>query len=148
MGVGLVISAVSLLLLLYWFRYSCALILAAKGGRDYASQVTAENNLAFQDISRRLAEPSTPACDLERFNALLQRDYDIVTAIIDTTARLQAARESGEQRMLQVFYHFLRARYAISRGVSVPYSSGALAEICDVLGYFANVAGEAVYCNR
>jgi hypothetical protein len=148
MGVGLIITVISLLLLLYWFGYSCALILAAKGARDYSPHVTTANGLAFPSISRKLAEAPSAESDLERYNTALQRDYRIVTSLLATAEDYRANGEAAEQRMLHLFYRVLRVRYVIFRGISIRYSASALAQMCEVVGYFANVAGEAVYCGR
>ena len=45
---------VSLILLAYWFRYTCVLILSAKPACDYAAQVAVTNRLSFPRIQQTL----------------------------------------------------------------------------------------------
>ena len=45
-----IITASSVLLFGYWFRYTCLLILSAKTTRDFAGQVAAANQLGFLEV--------------------------------------------------------------------------------------------------
>ena len=49
-----IITASSVLLFGYWFRYTCLLILSAKTARDFAGQVAAANQLGFLDVQNQL----------------------------------------------------------------------------------------------
>ena len=42
------VSVISLALLVYWFRYTCLLLLRTKPVRDYSKQVVAANQLAIR----------------------------------------------------------------------------------------------------
>lgn len=44
---SILVLTVSLILFLYWFRYTCLLILSAKPAKDYSGQVAQVNQLSF-----------------------------------------------------------------------------------------------------
>ena len=48
------LTAGSVLLLGYWFRYTCLLILSAKTTRDFAGEVAEANQLSFLEVQARL----------------------------------------------------------------------------------------------
>src|SRR5260370_41984137 len=54
MPVSTIMIAISTGLLIYWFRYSCRLILSAKPARDYTEEVAAANELRFLEIQQDL----------------------------------------------------------------------------------------------
>ena len=49
-----VLTVGSVLLLAYWFRYMCLLILSAKTTQDYAGQVATANQLSFLEVQSQL----------------------------------------------------------------------------------------------
>ena len=54
MLVSILIIVVSLALFLYWFRYTCVLILSAKTSRDYAAEIASANQLRFLETRTHL----------------------------------------------------------------------------------------------
>ncbi len=49
---SLLIIVVSTVLLIYWFRYTCLLMLRTQTARDYASGLAAANRLMYPERSR------------------------------------------------------------------------------------------------
>src|SRR6202790_1828500 len=71
-----VITASSVMLFAYWFRYTCLLILSAKTARDYTSDVACSNSLLFPEVQAQLNQSASP--DLDQLRAALERDYKVV----------------------------------------------------------------------
>ena len=58
---SLLIIVVSTVLLIYWFRYTCLLILRTPTARDYASGLAAANRLMYPDVEGRLLQDAPAA---------------------------------------------------------------------------------------
>src|SRR5216683_641839 len=84
-----IITVSSVLLFGYWFRYTCLLILSAKTTRNFAAE-------------------------LGRLCDALDRDYAILTRLLQQTSTLSAEGSSIEKRMLDINYHVTRAWYRAS----------------------------------
>jgi len=50
------IIAVSALLLAYWFRYTCLLILRSNTAKDYAASAATANGFTFGEVRSKLLE--------------------------------------------------------------------------------------------
>src|SRR5271163_4257057 len=96
-----VITASSVLLFGYWFRYTCLLILSAKTTRDYAAAVAHANQLGFLQVQSQLQE-SVP--DLDILKASLDRDYEVLTYLLKHASNTAQGAESIEKRMLAINY--------------------------------------------
>ncbi len=134
----LFITASSLLLFGYWFRYTCVLILRTKTTRDFAGDVAIANQLSFPAVQHQL---SLASADLARLYTSLDRDYALVTYLVSHAAGRQG-EISLEDRMLQLNYRLMGAWYRMSRPISVAAARKALEEMSMVVAYFANVMGE------
>src|SRR5690349_10206285 len=73
----------SFLLFLYWFRYSCLLILNAATPNDYADALASTYGLHFAQVQSRLAA-SQPA-ELGTLSGALDRDYAILQKLLSGT---------------------------------------------------------------
>jgi hypothetical protein len=132
-----VITASSVLLLGYWFRYSCLLILSAETTRDYAVDVAAANQLSFLQVQAQLRENAT---DLGRLQVSLDRDLAVVTYLIQNAS---GQGEWGmEERMLQLNYRLMGAWFSISQRFSPEAGRRALDEMSMIISHFANSMGE------
>jgi hypothetical protein len=132
-----VITVSSVLLLGYWFRYSCLLILSAETTRDYAADIAAANQLSFLQVQVQLRENAT---DLGRLQASLDRDLAVVTSLI------QNASGQGdwgmEERMLQLNYRLMSMWCGVSKRFSPEAGRRALDEMSMIISHFANSMGE------
>ncbi len=138
---SIVILAVSLVLFAYWFRYTCLLILNAKTAKDYTGQVAQANQLSFLEVQRRL-EAGLDRAELATLHDSLERDYRLLTYLLRHAAHFQAGGYDLEQRMLMVDYRAMQLWYALSRRFGVERARGALQEMSDIIGHFANDMGE------
>ena len=133
-----VITASSVVLFAYWFRYTCLLILSAKTARDFAAGVASQNNLAFPVVQAQLQQASTP--DLDRLRASLDNDYRVVRDLLKCARNMD--EQSLETQMLAVNYKVMRAWYSVSRHFSGRAAAHALSEMSMVVSHFANLMGE------
>lgn len=142
MFISIVILSVSTGLFLYWFRYSCLLILSTRTTKDYAAQVAKANQLGFQRIQEHLQMDAGQE-SLGALRETLERDYRLLTGLLSHAADAQVAGVSLEQRMLMVDYRLMQGWYKVANQFSqAGYARRALAEMADIVAHFANEMGE------
>ncbi len=134
-----VITATSLLLFGYWFRYTCVLILSARTTRDYAGAVAAANQLSFPEIQSVLREHAV--ANLDGLKASLDRDYAVLTYLLKHAASRASAEDMVEKRMLNVHYRLMRVWYGVTRNLAPSAAYRALEEMTSVVAHFANTMG-------
>jgi hypothetical protein len=140
-----IIIVFSMALLLYWFRYSCSLILSAKPARDYTPQVAAANELGFLEVEQDLPHASERR-QLDSLQQKLERDYYLLNYLLHHSPALQTATENFEQRMIMLDFELMRAYYALTSKLSRSKSRAALQEMAHVVCYFANSMGQRAAC--
>ena len=126
---------VSLILLAYWFRYTCVLILNAKPARDYAAQVALTNRLSFPRIQQSL-EVGVAVAELDTLRRHLDRDYTVLTCLMRHGAEFREIGQSLEDRMLMLYFVIMKRTFSLRR------SREALHEMTNILQHFANQMGE------
>jgi hypothetical protein len=145
MLVSITIITFSMLLFLYWFRYTCLLILSTKTAKDYTSQVAKANQLQFPLIQAHLRaglETGT-VVPMDGLRISLERDYRLLTGLLSHAAQFQVGGVSLEQRMLMVDYQAMRLWYTVSMRFSKSaHARRALVEMADIVAHFANAMGE------
>ncbi len=134
-----IITASSIFLFAYWFRYTCLLILSAKTTRDYAVEVAAANQLGFLEVQSQLCE-DVP--QLDRLRDSLDRDYGVLVYLLKHASNATSGQETLEKRMLEINYRFMRAWYSVSRRFSPAAAARAIEEMSIVVAHFANSMGE------
>jgi hypothetical protein len=135
-----VITASSVLLFAYWFRYTCLLILSAKTARDYTSDVAYSNSLLFPEVQMQLNQSGSP--DLDKLRAALERDYRVVRNMMKYMPAPQEGQFALEARMLAINFRLMGAWYQATRHISGSTAARALGEMSMVVAHFANVMGE------
>ena len=135
--VTLVITVSSVLMLGYWFRYSCLLILSAESIRDYAADIAAANQLSFLQVQAELRDQQ-PA-DLNRLQASLDRDLKVVTYLIQNATQGEWGMEA---RMLKLNYRLMSTWCSVSQRFSPEAGRRALDEMSMIVSHFANSLGE------
>jgi hypothetical protein len=127
------IIAGSSALLVYWFRYTCALILQREHSVDYALRVASTVRLNFPHTEKALETDPRPSA-LDRLHESLENDYHILTGLL----REAGAGTSVERRLLTIDYQVMRAWFKLTRKSDAsPQARNALAEMSSILGYFA-----------
>lgn len=134
-----VITASSVLLFAYWFRYTCLLILSAKTARDYTSDVAHSNSLVFPQVQAQLNQSA--ALDLDNLRSALDRDYQVLRNMMK---HMPAVGEGSslETQMLALNYRLMGTWYQITRHLSGSTAARALSEMSMVVAHFANLMGE------
>lgn len=142
MFVSVIIIAFSMLLFLYWFRYTCLLILSTKTTRDYTAQVARANQLEFPAIQAHLKLAGS-ASSMDSLRLSLEKDYRLLTGLLRHAAQFQMGGLSVEQRMLMVDYQAMKLWYSVARQFSeATHARQALEEMSDIVAHFANAMGE------
>jgi hypothetical protein len=134
-----IITVSSVLLFGYWFRYTCLLILSAKTARDFAGEVATANQLGFPEVQSQLRGH---VADLGRLCDALDRDYAVLSKLMQQAGSSSAEGSFIEERMLAINYNLTRAWYRVSRHVSAAAARQALEEMSMMVAHFANVMGE------
>jgi hypothetical protein len=135
----IVITASSVLLFGYWFRYTCLLILSARTARDYAGAVAQANQLSFLQVQSQLLEPT--AANLDVLKDSLDRDYKVLTYLLKNAANASSGEDAVEKRMLEIHYRLMGAWYKVSRSLYPAAACRALDEMASVVAHFANSMG-------
>ncbi len=116
----------SVVLFVYWFRYSCLLILQNRG--------------AYAVRERPKSEENRPEM-LDQLHRDLINDYRVVSFL------LRCSSESGvapiERRMLMMDYWIMRAWYSLARRIAPPQARKALEEISNIVSYFGHSVGRS-----
>jgi hypothetical protein len=137
MLVSILIIAVSLVLLAYWFRYTCVLLLKVGGASECATRVAAANHLNFPEVLGRLQNSEAKLDSLE---LALERDYRILNYLLEHSAGLEIA--GVEHRILTLDYRIMQIWYKMVRRCSSDYARAALVEMARVLTYLSGKMGE------
>jgi hypothetical protein len=135
-----VITASSVLLFAYWFRYTCLLILSAKTARDYTSEVAQSNRLLFPEVQAQLEQSA--ASDLDRLRSALDRDYQVIRDMMKGMPAWGEGQSALETQMLAINYRLMGTWYHVTRHVSSSTAARALSEMSMVVAHFANLMGE------
>ena len=117
------IIAISTVLLVYWFRYSCLLVL-----RSHAEAATAE---ARQAGAAKIERAIREGARLDVLEESLNRDYRLLTYMIGHGA---GEKLNGiEDRMLVLDYKLMRMWYRLTRSAVPAQAHSALSEMATVL---------------
>jgi hypothetical protein len=132
---GFIIIASSILFL-YWFRYTCLLVLAQNDGAQYAFQVASNIQLSFPHVQAALQTPAHSS-GLDRLRERLDQDYDLLTELLH-----HPGSDSIQHRILRLDYQAMRVWYQLTRTSHHPLlAKKALGEMSSILGYFAAEIG-------
>jgi hypothetical protein len=112
-------------------------MLHARTARDYAREVATANQLSFANVQSQLCDANA---DLDGLHDLLDRDYALVTRLMNEVANGQSGIE---ERMLAFNYRLASIRYRVAQRYSIQSARQALEEMSLVVAHFANSVGEA-----
>lgn len=146
MATSIFIFLVCLFVFAYWFRYTCLLILSGDTKNDHARQIAIANQLGFIEAKHVLATERLmgKARSLDRLHHSLDRDYKLLTYLLEHAERYHPVTHPFEQHMLTLDYHLMRVGYCLLRKASMPLAKAALSERASILNHFANQMGERV----
>jgi hypothetical protein len=133
---GILIIALSSAMLIYWFRYSCILILRNRSEIAAASAPVSDSRFNFAAVLERFnSEPTLDALQLS-----LERDYRVLKYLIEHAPGLELA--SLEDRLLMFDYRIMQGVYRLTRTAAPLQARKALAEMASVLGVLAHSIGQ------
>jgi hypothetical protein len=120
------IIVISVILFVYWLRYSCVMLL--RSARERAEMPTvADERFNVSSVLERLKTES----DLAPLERALERDCYVVTYLIEHAADLELA--SIENKLLVLDYKLMRLWSRLTRTVAPQQSRKALSEMASVL---------------
>lgn len=134
--IGILVA--SSLLFVYWFRFTCLLILSARTAQDYAASIATAHHLSFPAIQAKLSAAS--AGEFDGLKDMLDRDYALVLQLMSS---MDAGKSGIEEKMLSVHYFLTGVWYRTSTRFSETCGRQALEQMSQVVAHFANAVGEA-----
>jgi hypothetical protein len=118
---SVLIIGISFILLLYWFRYSCTLLL-----RSHALEESADERFSFAVVLERLRG----GAGLDPLHHALDRDYRVLTYLLEHAATLDGG---FEERVLVLDYRLMQCWYRLTKSAAPRLARKALAEMASVL---------------
>lgn len=131
----------SLVLLAYWFRYTCLFILRSSSARTYAGRVAAANRLNFTVVQAELNRAEAIA-EPDRLRELLDRDYRLISYLIAHGSEFRSAGRMVERWVLHIDFKMMRVSYTLSRWAGYSQARKALGEMADIISHLANSMGK------
>jgi hypothetical protein len=133
---GILIITFSLALLIYWFRYSCILILRNQAAELASASEAVDGRFSVLQVRESLKHED----ELDPLRVALDRDYRVLTYLIEHAAGLELA--TLEDRLLMVDYWIMRRVYQVTRTVAPRQAKQALIEMATVLNILVCHLGE------
>jgi hypothetical protein len=133
---SIVVIVFSAALLIYWFRYTCILLLRNGAEETRATTAAIRNNFSFGEVQTRL----DTASELDPLHASLQRDYQVLTYLVRHASGLEFA--SFEERLLVWDFRLMQLWYRATRSAAPQHAREALSEMAGVLGILAGRIGQ------
>jgi hypothetical protein len=128
----------SVVLFIYWFRYSCLLILQNRGAYSLsqagATVLTGPVVERLQGNERRLEL-------LDQLHHDLVNDYRVVCFLVRCSS--ERGVDPIERRMLMMDYWIMRGWYSLARRTAPPQARKALEEISNIVNYFSHSVGRS-----
>lgn len=137
------IITVSIVLFVYWFRYTCVLVLNTQVKKDYASQIAKANQLQFLETRTALMSGPQPAA-LDTLQRSLDQDYRLLSYLLEHAAKFNVGDMGFEQVMLKADFKLMSVWYSVVRRFSPNQASNALLEMSSIVAHLANAMGERV----
>ena len=129
------IIAISVILFVYWLRYSCVMLLRSAQERGEMAK-SADERFNVAAVLERLKTEG----DLDPLEQALERDYHVVTYLIEHAADLELA--SIENKLLVLDYKLMRVWSRVTRTVAPQQSRKALSEMASVLSVLVGQMGD------
>lgn len=124
---SIIIIAFSLALLVYWFRYSCILLLRNAAEQADISPVSGDNRFRVAEVQERLRNAEA----LDPLHASLQRDYQVLIYLLEHAAGLEL--QDFEDRLLIFDYRVMQWCYRLTRTAAPDQARQSLKEMALVL---------------
>src|SRR5256885_926926 len=106
---SILIIAFSLALLVYWFRYSCILLMRNYSELAGSSRAVVDTRFRVADVQERLRSAEA----LDPLHTSLQRDYQVLIYLLEHAAGLEL--EAFEDRLLVIDYKVMQWWYRLTK---------------------------------
>jgi hypothetical protein len=120
---SILIAIVSLVLLIYWFRYTCILLLRSN----------------TEPVSAGQTPPADPQAAPDALRHGLERDFRMLTYVWRHGAGL--GDQSLEERILVLDFRIMRLCYRLTRTAAPAQARNALAEMAAVVAFLGQKLG-------
>jgi len=134
---SILISGISAVLLLYWFRYACLLLLRTHDEPEVVARVAEANGLNLLAVQGQLR--SGGSGNWQAVERALDHDYEILAFLLEHAAELGGSRL--ERAVLAVDFRLLQFWYRAVRTVAPESARQALAEMVAVLTRMSAMVG-------
>ena len=131
---SILVVGISAVLLVYWLRYSCVMLLHDAQERS-AMAALADERFSASSVLERLKTEA----DLAPLERALERDYRVVTYLIEHATDLELA--SIQNKLLVLDYQLMRLWSRLTRTLAPQESRKALSEMASVLRALAGQMG-------
>ena len=138
---AIVVCFFSFILFVYWFRYVCGLILAAKPARNHAGEVAQANHLRFHEVQSALSSECS-ILELAELTSALDRDYRLLVYLLERGGTSEAFGSASERRILQIYYQVLLVWYSCVRAVARDMAQRTVENMTLVVAHLASRLGE------
>jgi len=123
---SILIIAFSIAMFVYWFRYSCVLLL--RGAAEQAELSAAQDDrFSVAEVLARLKTEQ----ELDPLQRSLDRDYLVLKYLIEHAADLELV--SIENRLLILDYKLMHCWFGLTRTLAPAHARKALTEMASVL---------------
>jgi len=130
----------SVALFLYWFRYSCLLILRTRTAENFGLRVSLANGLKFHQVQVEVDQSLDH--ELPNLYDLLEKDYGVTTHLLAAVAAATPKENRKELALLRLNFRLTQGLFLLSNTLGLGYARQAIAEMADTVEYFANSFGE------
>jgi len=124
------------ILLVYWFRYCCILLIRTHAEQQEADVLACNAQFSFQEIRERLRTES----ELDALYRSLDRDYALFAYLLEHAVGLKPT--SVEDRLLVLDYKVMQGWYRLTKSAAPEQARRALDEMASVLGLLVGKMGE------
>ncbi|MEI9977277.1 MAG: hypothetical protein WDO73_37635 [Ignavibacteriota bacterium] len=129
---SVLIITFSLVLFVYWFRYSCLLLLR----RSSEQPLVAADRFNCVAVQQGLKA----GLELDPLHRSLDRDYRVLTYLLEHAAGLEL--EQLEYRLLVLDYKVMQGWYRLTRSAAPQQARRALSEMAEVVNVLVGRIGE------
>lgn len=133
---SILIIVFSTALLIYWFRYTCILLVRNGTEEVRAFSPAAQGCFGFSEVQAQLAAEGP----LDPLHKALQRDYDVLTYLVRHASGIEF--ETFEERLLVWDYKTMQAWYSVTKTAAPEQAREALREMASVLSILAGHIGQ------
>lgn len=135
-----VLAVFALVVVFYWFRYNCAVLLRRKVIVEAARQVASANQLTFAELSDRL--DSLDADRLAAADQALGREYEVLICLLHYTSPFQPAFFTFDQRLLMFDFRVQQWWFGVTSRWMPGAARHTLWERINILMHFAHLVGK------